>query len=201
MSNHKKIIILHLTAALILAASVAGMGQTLQLTYDQGGNRVVELRNGTLPEKPTISQVGDSLLSSAPTGNQWFFNGAPSGDTTTSIFAKAPGTYSVIVSLSAFCPSDTSNPFVLKDSSSSGDTVQLLPNPVLTTMVVKYSLANSSTLSLALFDITGRELLLVENVTSGQTIDMATYSKGVYIVKLFSLTNPKVKYKFKVLKL
>jgi len=200
MSNHKKIIILHLTVVLILAASVAGVGQTIQLTYDQGGNRIVELTNGTLPQMPTISHIGDSLLSSSPTGNQWFFNGAPLGDTTSSIFAKNPGTYSVIVSLSAFCPSDTST-FVLKDSSSSSDTAQIVPNPVRTTMVVEYSIANSSALSLALFDITGRELLLVENVSSGQIIDMVSYSRGVYIVKLFSLTNPKVRYKFKILKL
>ncbi len=58
---------------------------------------------------PVITVTGDSLMSSSPSGNQWFFNGdSISGATDVVYVASTPGLYTVVVSGTPAC---LSSPF------------------------------------------------------------------------------------------
>lgn len=190
-----------LLVVLLTFEMLASSAQTLQFSYDQNGNRIEQLQTGTEATKPTITRSGDSLLSSWSGPNQWLLNGQPIPDTTRSLLPAVPGSYQVIASSIYNCPSDTSDPYLYKDSTDSNSLVQVFPNPVYSSFTVKYSVPGNPSLTLIMYDITGRQLMLLENVGSGQTVDMSALSKGLYIVHILSLSGTKVDFKAKILKL
>ena len=68
-----------------------------------------------LPPLPVITQRGDTLFSSATTGNQWHYNGQILTDTNSFIVSALYGYYAVLTRNSYGCP-NISNAYVYNDS-------------------------------------------------------------------------------------
>jgi hypothetical protein len=110
-------------------AAIEGGGGTNSITVDFGMNAVSGVitvsgtnscGNGTvspdfavtvnpIPPTPTVTASGELLTSSAPAGNQWYFEGTMiAGATGQTYIATATGYYWVVVTLNG-CSSDESN--------------------------------------------------------------------------------------------
>ena len=130
------------------------------------------------------------VASSGLTGYSW----APNGDTTESIVVDAAGTYTV----SAFdgnCTQDYSVTVVLKPwgvgieaSAQLSQSFNIFPNPNNGVFDVKFEVASRQNVTMDIFDINGKVVntnqfgSITGQVTA--TVDMSTFSKGVYLVRL-----------------
>jgi hypothetical protein len=124
-----------------------------------------------LPPSPTavISQSGDTLYSSVPTGNQWYDSTGPiSGATQDWFVPGVSGVYYVLVNQNG-CPSDTSQLFtytsLMVDQEKWGERIFLFPNPAKT--YVRISIPEGLELlgSPELYDLQGR--IVSELVSDG----------------------------------
>ena len=141
-----------------------------------------------VPSKPTITQIGGVLQSSAATGNQWYFNGTAltqnaTGQTYT---PTATGQYSVVVTVNG-CVSPVSEPFTFAPTSVNSPELEnqllIAPNPVSTKLVITYK-GNAARFHFTLLDITGKQVLTKGTFTNSYTLDMSSYSAGSYIIQI-----------------
>ncbi len=88
---------------------------TFSVTITDSGNcqvtnTAVVINNGNPPLTPVITQHGDTLCSSATTGNQWYNNnGLITGEIYSTILPGTPGNYYVVVTNNENCVSGPSN--------------------------------------------------------------------------------------------
>ncbi len=157
---------------------------TLAVT-NAGGNDVLISNDhiivNPLPAVPTISVNGNTLTSSANSGNQWYFNGNPmNGFNTPSIQVTQSGNYYVVATNDLGC-SVTSNitPFTATEiiENNFSDSFYLYPNP--TTGVVRLN-TDRKVERIEVFNLSGQLLL----VTTGLDFDLSEYSDGIYLVRV-----------------
>ena len=154
------------------------------------------------PVKPviTVSTDGKTLYSSAYQGNQWYKDTtAIVGAVATSYVPTASGIYSVKVIDYSSCVSDRSASFQFPATGlPTSETTSLLdisPNPFTGILNLKYSLTNSTPLSLTLCDLTGRILKhITENSSQSPgnyqiTFNAESLQKGVYLIVMKTSTN------------
>ncbi|MFZ4521501.1 MAG: LamG-like jellyroll fold domain-containing protein [Bacteroidales bacterium] len=147
----------------------------------------------SLPPVPVITQNGNELVSSAPAGNQWYYNGIliPGADQVTYTPDKS-GEYHVIVTISD-CGSEPSNRiYYLMTGANSPEpiTVKVYPVPNdgffqvymnnLVTETVTLSVLNG--LGQKIFELGGVEL----SGENRQTIDLRPVPAGVYTLVIES---------------
>lgn len=157
---------------------------TLTVTNTGGDDVLISYDHITvnpLPGIPTISVNGNTLTSSANSGNQWHFNGSPlNGFNTPSIQVTQSGNYYVIVTNSLGC-TETSNvfPFTATEiiENSTSDNFSLYPNP--TTGLVRLN-TDGKVERIEVFNLSGQLLL----VTSDLNFDLSEYSDGIYLVRI-----------------
>ncbi|MCW3101584.1 MAG: hypothetical protein JWO09_24 [Bacteroidetes bacterium] len=141
---------------------------------------------------PTITVIGDTLYSSASSGNQWYYNGAAIGGATSNsyVMATTGGTYYVMVSDSLGVCSKTSAVFVgINEASSIGLSYNLYPNPNNGIGTLSVVTQENSVLQLEVTDVLGkliyRETIRAKaNQASESSIDLSAYGKGMYLLKL-----------------
>ena len=141
-----------------------------------------------VPSAPVITSSGDTLHSSAPAGNQWYFNGtAIAGATTQTWVAMQTGWYSDIVTLNG-CSSDTSNRiYILKvgigEPPSSTDVV-LYPNPNDGEFTLMFSSPKEDKYDVKVFNSLGVQIFELKNIDAvgktRQIIDLRPAPNGVY---------------------
>ncbi|KAA9345966.1 Ig-like domain-containing protein [Adhaeribacter soli] len=143
-----------------------------------------------LPATPTITQSGGTLTSSAATGNQWYLNGtAIAGATGQTYVATANGAYTVVTTSTNGCPSAPSVAVNIINTGIAGDlsdlNVQVYPNPASELVFVKLG-GPEQKASITLYNLTGQQLLseTIYGKESLRTIDVKTYSKGTYLLKI-----------------
>jgi hypothetical protein len=126
-----------------------------------------------LPPPPSIVQQGDSLVSDAPAGNQWYGpNGMIGGATGTVFFPSANGIYYDIVTLSG-CSSDLSNSVNFVQTGMSTilrSQIRIYPNPAVSNIHIEIFLDRPSGIIINLMNITG---------TNVKTVDLGNHSKGL----------------------
>lgn len=132
------------------------------------------------PETPLISQNGHTLLSDAPSGNQWFDqSGLIPGANEPEYIVTWDGDYYTIVTLND-CASDPSNMLTVIVSGVSENelmnSVQVYPNPFTNELTielsnnnvpVKYQILNSSGMAVMNGRITGKYVISTNNLTNG----------------------------------
>jgi hypothetical protein len=154
------------------------------------------------PAKPviTVSTDGKTLYSSAYQGNQWYKDTtAITGAVATSYAPIASGNYSVKVIDYSNCVSDRSAVFQFPatglPSSETSSLLNISPNPFTGVLNLKYTLTNSSPLSLTLCDLTGR---VINHITENSlqspgnyqtTINLESLQSGIYLVVMKTSTN------------
>ena len=127
----------------------------------------------TLPPPPSIVQQGDSLVSDAPAGNQWYGpNGMITGATGKVFFPSVNGTYSDVVTLNG-CSSGLSSTvnFVMTGVNPLSRTpLRIYPNPAVNSIHLETFLDRPSDIIINLMSLTG---------TVVKTVNLGTHSKGL----------------------
>ena len=154
-----------------------------------------------IPATPVITQHGDTLTSSANTGNQWYLDGvAITGATGKQHIAVYTGTYTVVVTLSG-CSSAVSNSILVLPVGitevSISRTLSVYPNPSKGEFEIKVENGKSEEYTIEIFNNLGASVWKQENVTINGTytthIDLQSPPAGVYMVSLRNKANSLVK--------
>jgi hypothetical protein len=141
------------------------------------------------PPAPVVTSDGDTLYSSAPAGNQWYFEGAPiMGATGQTYIATASGYYWVVVTLNG-CSSDESNHvnmtiIGLEPLQSGSYTVYPVPNDGRFTVTITNPALENFTIKV--YNNLGVMISEIRNVevkgTAERLVDLRPTPSGIYSV-------------------
>ncbi|MEA3505618.1 MAG: T9SS type A sorting domain-containing protein, partial [Bacteroidota bacterium] len=168
---------------------------TYTCTVNDGENTLsgeIEIVVNPVPETPTITQEGETLVSSATEGNQWYNEaGIVDGATEQVYTPEHTGTYYVVVFNDFNCGSEASNGiyfgFTGIDNMENRE-IAIYPNPFNNTTTIAYYLHNNSPLSINIYSSVGEYVMNVVNSselnagTHKFVVDGANMSEGVYFV-------------------
>lgn len=142
---------------------------------------------------PTVTMNGDTLFSSASTGNQWYYNGAaiPGATDSTYIITSSGGSYYVVVSNNSggIC-SATSSTFVGIEETNMIDVhYGIFPNPNRGNSTLTMISEHSGNINISITDILGKTIFqkkteLFSNAEIQEPLDLGTFGKGVYMLRL-----------------
>jgi hypothetical protein len=147
-----------------------------------------------IPPAPTIAANDDTLISSAPFGNQWFYNGFLLVNDTSQTHVVNPrsqGYYWTQVTLHD-CVSDTSSHFYyttsgLMNSKISGLTIY--PDPASTSLLIEIDGYFGPVRSIEIYDMNGTRIFETESDKHRIVLNVETYHEGVYIIKVKTETS------------
>ncbi|MCC7465990.1 MAG: T9SS type A sorting domain-containing protein [Saprospiraceae bacterium] len=151
--------------------------------------RSLEIVVFPLAPRPSITASGDSLISSSPVNNQWFFYGAPiSGATEQVHHPMFDGSYQVQVLDENGCPSPLSEPYeyftVSTGSVLSEKQWMIVPNPATNELSILGNF-DDRLFTVEIWSSTGALILRERNV---RTISVADLPAGLYWVRLNTQT-------------
>jgi hypothetical protein len=144
-----------------------------------------------LPDKPVIISANNQLISSSPSGNQWFSMDSAITGATNSIFRPASdGNYQVQVTLNG-CVSAMSDSYhyVAADSTSA---IRLYPNPVTDCFSIVFNFPNINSVTVVLYNTRGEKLMERKNLSNGSILCLTTYPPGSYILTLINESSNEV---------
>jgi D-alanyl-D-alanine carboxypeptidase len=155
-------------------------------TYGPGAPSQLMVLVNDKPGKPDISLVGNSLHSSATTGNQWFDeNGLISGAQNQDYTPSKTGTYSVLTT-NGKCISDTSEKFKFTftgtEELKSNTGFKMYPNPTQKELIIEFE-NTSKGASIQIYTLQGR-LVQTEIAQAITTIETSQLPKGMYLLKV-----------------
>ncbi len=150
-----------------------------------------------IPPTPIISQIGDSLVSSAPMGNQWYFSATPGGtgtaipgETNQVYLPTQSGYYCSIVTLNN-CSSVVSNQLYyfyvgVKDSES--PKISIFPVPNDGKFLVTINSPVQTVFGIAVYNQAGEKVYESENVSvkgiQEKEIDIRRFPEGIYLIDI-----------------
>ena len=146
-----------------------------------------------LPSTPTITKNGNKLVSSAISGNQWYFNNVLKKDSINQSYTpKQTGNYFVIVTQNG-CSSDTSKNFNvtnvgISELSNNETNINIFPNPINDKFSIVLDNQNIY-YNLEILNTTGQIILNKRLINSVEQIDLSGQAAGVYFIKLQSVNN------------
>jgi len=148
----------------------------------------ISIQVEAMPAEPVIS-VNGNLLSSSGTGPyQWYLNGT--ADTLTASPSFTPnqtGWYQVMVTNAASCTAISDSVFVtvtaIYDGQDAFNRMIVLPNPAREAISV-YSSAIKGNCEIEIINSLGKVCYKSSLTKSGQIIDITTFSKGFYFVRI-----------------
>ncbi len=147
-----------------------------------------------LPAVPTIAISGDTLTSSAASGNQWYLNGTliPNAFDQTYIIQQ-PGTYKVkVTDNNGLCSSTSSNLVGIDEEFKNGISFTVYPNPAHGAAKLILQSASTDDIIVEITDITGKMIYNKKYQSfTGRietSIDLSIYRKGLYML---TITNSK----------
>lgn len=144
------------------------------------------------PATPIITQVGDTLVSNAIAGNQWYLGGVVIPGATTQKYAPTQnGTYTVIVTTTG-CGSAPSNAIVMLHVSTNdlqiSQLLEVYPNPNHGQFNIKVVTAKPLVADIEIYNSIGSLRWKQEKVTIDGTyitpVDMQVVPAGVYMVSI-----------------
>jgi hypothetical protein len=157
------------------------------------------------PPTPTIGQLGNTLVSSSPTGNQWILNGAIiPGATGQSLTLTQIGTYTLAVTVNGCTALSVSFPVLsIGISEINGISFNIFPNPVHDVLTVTTNKSISFSGVIKILDVQGRLVLEGIEIKNGtvinEKIDVSTLSPGAYFLEIDS-NEGTARIKFQVFK-
>jgi hypothetical protein len=142
-----------------------------------------------IPETPTITVNGDTLFSSAPIGNQWFYNGILLVNDTNQIYNVSPylpGYYWTQVTLNE-CVSDTSN-HIYYNSVGVNEKIELklilYPNPVTDILTIEFIGDNNYLKFIEIYELRGKMIFEFQTSESKINISTKNFPEGIYFINL-----------------
>jgi hypothetical protein len=153
-----------------------------------------------IPPTPVVTNTGDTLFSSAPTGNQWYFEGTLlPGATGQTYVATATGHYWSIVNING-CSSDTSNHKLIVVTGIAphpASVINLYPVPNDGRFNVAITTGSSESFSFGVYNNMGVKIYEEANVeVSGsiiKIIDLRPVPNGIYTVIIKSTKEQVIK--------
>jgi hypothetical protein len=157
------------------------------------------------PPTPTIGQLGNILVSSAPSGNQWLLNGTiMPGETGQSLTITQIGTYTVAVTENG-CTS-LSPPFVVTTiglNEIDGISFDIFPNPASDHFILTASDPVTFNGGYRIVDMNGKEMIRMEEIRNGmlinERISVDGFADGNYFLEIFGESG-EARIKFQVAK-
>ena len=157
------------------------------------GNDTVDIIYG--PNKPTItiSVTGDSLVSSAGSYNQWYFNGSPIDSTRQVLVIKghARGWYTVtVINPANGCGTTSDSTTSINQLLVMSNELSIYPNPFNSNIFVKINSSASGIngWSLQLTDVLGRTIYTDPSLNYSNEIDLSGLPNGVYFITVTDKT-------------
>lgn len=146
-----------------------------------------------LPSTPTITQNGNSLQSSATTGNQWYNqNGIINGETNQNYMPSISGSYYVTTTVSSGCSTTSSTfnySFLSTPSFDINKNIRVYPNP--TSSNITIDLGNNSvdgTYHVKITNTLGQEVYSTKLNKQQSTIELKQHvTSGLYIVSILDM--------------
>ena len=153
-----------------------------------------------IPPTPVVTNIGDTLQSSSPTGNQWYFEGnIISGATSQEYIATHDGYYWDVVTING-CSSDTSNHkliIVTGIDSHSSASINVYPVPNDGRFNVSITTVSEETFSISVYNTLGIKIYEETNVEVNgslqKMIDLRPLPNGVYTLIFKNSQNQVVK--------
>jgi len=135
-----------------------------------------------VPEKPTITQNENTLVSSYETGNQWFFDGEPIENATGQIYTPTvTGWYQVQVTDENGCESSLSDAYYFTvtgvNQNAKTSQMRLFPNPTDGLLKIDQTFASGAQFSLTIYDPMGNTVYEENNPLSA---DFSAHEEGIY---------------------
>lgn len=171
----------------------------------------LEVEFHPMPEQPEIEREGDTLISSADEGNQWYFQGEiMENETGKYLFAEDTGEYQVKVASEQGC-SRISEPFELTSlvTSLTGDAlfrgdIDVYPNPSQGEFSIVFEAPLfGSDLSLKVVDLTGRKVYESSHSPGENdrkySLDLRSLSAGVYHLSIIGENQGPEAYRYKLI--
>lgn len=143
-----------------------------------------------IPATPTVTQVGNDLQSSSPTGNQWYNGSTPIQGATNVLFTPPNnGTYTVVVTDSNGCSSDTSNALIFVGLElASNLQFDLLPNPASNNTKLILETDWLGELEIQVVDLQGKILFKEATAAQGNRLErelsLEGIASGLYMVRI-----------------
>jgi len=145
-----------------------------------------------IPPTPAITRHGDTLVSSAETGNQWYLEGVViPGATGQEYLVQVAGNYTVIVTLNE-CSSLVSNtifvlPVAIRETSLV-ESFEVYPVPSWNEITLEIVTKKLISGSVSVYDATGHLLIqnkdLSFNGSYRSKLDLSGFSEGIYLLKI-----------------
>ncbi len=144
--------------------------------------------NPVLPA-PVITLSGDTLYSSASTGNQWYSvsSGLITGANGTYYLPLQNGSFYVVVNDGNVCSPDTSNVLSLNYIGiveNSKGSIRIFPNPNNGTFTVDLSIFNNTTVALEIYDLFGKLLFSELTQEKSVKINIMNFDNAIYFMKI-----------------
>ena len=193
-------------------------GDTTLLAADSGGSYTVQTTSDsiatvssmqklivkTVPVPVITADAGNTLTSSALTGNQWFYNSYWILDTSRIIRPGPVGTYSVTATEDG-CTSDPSALYYWGGAESiqlpDDQYIRYFPNPATNYLVVEEHFNNQPVMvDISFLDDRGNTLLVIRQ-TAGATIDISSLPSGFIYMHVHADGATKVDKTVKILKI
>jgi hypothetical protein len=147
----------------------------------------------TIAPKPIITLTNGALTSSVTAGLQWFQGGDSIPGATRPTFQPSVDGLYTVAATNGTCPASVSDAYDFKVNAliKIDDTHYLTvgPNPLRDHIVIRYNIANVTTLHLRVYDMQGRLCYGSDAVASGAQVSLASLANGVYVARLFSTDN------------
>jgi hypothetical protein len=143
-----------------------------------------------LPGVPTISQVGNSLVSSSPINNQWYFMGNPiPGATSPTYTPTQQGQYHVLVGNST-CFQLSNTLFFIPIGINENEYIALnvYPNPGNGEFQIEFASLESKYANILIYNLIG-EVVYIEEIERlngfyKTSVNLSKYSNGMYVLKI-----------------
>ena len=146
---------------------------------------------------PTITREGNTtLISSTPTGNQWYLDGSIiKGEVGQKINATVNGLYSVKYTDANGCLSENSASLygLITATGLSDKKVIISPNPFEQSIKIEFPVDFGPMVSAKIHDVKGIVVWEKESVRDSEIVDLSSLSVGNYVLNLTSQTNGQVK--------
>ncbi len=145
------------------------------------------------PEKPTITRMGNLLVSSSNTGNQWYsFGKLLQGETGKTLELKEPGIYTVQVTNQFGCVSEMSDEYDYNVNSVEdeqfADLVKIYPVPSQGYLTIEMNFENTGKINCSIYTLAGEIVYsdILGYSTTGliKKLDLTTLSNGSYYLRI-----------------
>ncbi|MCJ8210376.1 S8 family serine peptidase [Mucilaginibacter sp. RS28] len=150
-------------------------------------------RQAVTISKPTITRNGNVLTSSATSGNQWYYNGAPiTGETGQTLSPKQSGNYQVGVAQSTSCLVLSDNfsfaLTALHPDNSTDIGLTIFPVPAKNDLTVIFTAKEQATVTMAFINPAGQTLYKETGTASAgpysKVVNTSALPPGSYVLKL-----------------